>query len=110
MFYVAWWTGRGYSTILIVVASLILLELLTRALNLPDGLWVLGFALLSAAAVNWVIGRKLNRQSLAKVRSHRIRERLIYRARHKFMSFPMETFSVVIAFTGAVMLGVAVVK
>ena len=110
MFYVAWWTGRGYSTILIVVASLILLELLTRALNLPDGLWVLGFALLSAAAVNWVIGRKLNRQSLAKVRSHRIRERLICRARHKFISFPMETFSVVIAFTGAVMLGVAVVK
>lgn len=110
MFYVAWWTGRGYSTILVVVVSLMLFELITRALDLPDGLWVFGSALLGAAAANWVIGRKLNRRSLAKVRSHRLRERLIYRARHKFMSLPMETFSVVIALTGALMLGAAVVR
>jgi hypothetical protein len=110
LFYVAWWTGRGYSTILVVVMSLMLFELITRALGLPDGPWVFGSALLGAAAANWVIGRKLNRRSLAKVRSHRVRKRLIYRARHKFMSLPMETFSVVIALMGALILGAAVVR
>jgi hypothetical protein len=75
---------------LIVVAAAVLFELLRAMLKLPEGLWVFGLALLGAAAANWVIGRKINRKSLAKVRSDRIRERLMYRARHKFMSLPME--------------------
>jgi hypothetical protein len=95
--FVAWWTGRGYNTILIVVAAAVLFELLRAALHLPEGLWVFGVALIGASAANWVVGRKLNRKSLAKVRSHRLRERLMYRARHKFMSLPMETFSVILA-------------
>ena len=108
MVYVAWWTGRGYGTILIVVAAAIALELLRAALNLPEGLWVFGVALLVAAVANWVIGRKFNRKSLAKVRSHRLRERLIYRARHKFMSLPMETFSIVLAGVGVAVLVVEI--
>jgi hypothetical protein len=106
--YVAWWTGRGYSTILIVVAAAVLFELLRAVLKLPEGLWIFGLALLGAAAANWVIGRKLNRKSLAKVRSDRIRERLMYRARHKFMSLPMETFSVIIAVAGVAVLVAAI--
>jgi hypothetical protein len=105
--YVAWWTGRGYSTIVIVVAAMVLFELARAALSLPEGIWVFGAGLLGAAAGNWVIGRKLNRKSLAKVRSHRVRERLVYRARHKFMSLPMETFSVILAAAGVVVLGLA---
>ena len=108
MVFIAWWTGRGYSTILVVVAALVMFELSRKALNLPEGLWVFGAALLGAAAANWVIGRKFNRKSLAKVRSHRVRERLIYRARHKFMSLPMETFSVIIAVAGLAMFVAAI--
>jgi hypothetical protein len=108
--YVAWWTGRGYSTILIVAASMILLQLMRAALGLPDGLWVFGVAMFGAAAANWALGRKLNRKALLKVRSSRIRERLIYRARHKFMSLPMETFSVLIAAVGIVVLATAAIQ
>ena len=104
MIYVAWWTGRGYSTILIVVASMVLFEVARAALNLPEGMWVFGVAMFGAAAANWLIGRKLNRKSRAKVRSNRLRNRLLYRARHKFMSLPMESFSIVIALAGVAVL------
>ena len=100
----AWWTGRGYSTILIVVAAAILFELVRATLNLPDGAWVFGIALIAAAFANWFLGRKFNRKSLAKVRSVGLRQRLIYRARAKFMSVPMETFSLVIAAAGVAVL------
>jgi hypothetical protein len=98
--YVAWWTGKGYLTIWIVVASAIVFEFARAALRLPDGVWVFGLALLAAAAANWAIGRKFNRKSFAKVRSPHLKERLLYRARHKFMSLPMETFSVLLGAAG----------
>lgn len=110
MIYVAWWTGRGYSTILIVLGSMILLELVRAVLGLPDGLWVFGVAMLGAAAANWTLGRELNKKALLKVRSSRLRERLFYRARHKFMSLPMETFSVLIAAVGIGVLVMAVTR
>ena len=105
MLYVAWWTGRGYYTILIVVASMVIFELARAAFSLPDGIWVFGIALFGAAAANWQIGSKLNRKSASKIRSQRLRDRLIYRARHKFMSVPMESFSILIALAGAAVLG-----
>jgi hypothetical protein len=110
MIVIAWRTGRGYTTLLILVASLILFELLVRALALRDGPWVFGSALIGAAAANWVIGRKPNRHSLAKVRSRRVRARTFYRARHRFMSLPMETFSIVLAAAGAALLATAAVR
>jgi hypothetical protein len=109
LIYIVWWTGRGYYTVPILVASMVVFELARAALHLPDGFWVFGFALVGAAAANWVAGRKLNRQSLKKVRTHPVRERLIYRARHKFMSVPMETFSVPMAAAGLAVLAVAAV-
>ena len=110
MVYVAWWTGRGYSTILIVIASMIVFEVARAALNLPDGVWVFGLAMLGAAAVNWFVGQKLNRKSRAKVRSNQLRKKLLYRARHKFMSLPMETFSIIIAAIGVLVLVIAVAQ
>jgi hypothetical protein len=107
LFYVVWWTGRGYYTIPILVASMVVFEIARAVLRLPDGFWVFGFALIGAAAANWFAGRKLNRQSLTKVGTHRVRERLIYRARHKFMSVPMETFSIPMAVAGVAVLIVA---
>lgn len=78
MVYVAWWTGKGYLTIWVVVGSAILFELARAVLRLPDGVWVFGLALLAAAAANWLIGRKFNRKSFAKVRPSRLKERLLY--------------------------------
>jgi len=71
---------------------------------LPDGLWIFGLALIGAAAASWFAGRRLNRQSLKKVRTHRVRERLICRARHKFMSVLMETFSIPMTLAGVAVL------
>ena len=68
-----------------------------------------GLALIGAAIANWFIGRKLNRQSLAKVRTREIRQRLLYRARHKFMSLPMETFSILLAVGGAIIIACSIV-
>jgi hypothetical protein len=105
--YVAWYTGKGYLTIWTVVGSAILFELARAAFNLPEGVWVFGVALLGAAVVNWMIGRKFNAKSLRKVRSHRVKERLLYRARHKFMSLPMETFSLLLGLAGVAVLASA---
>jgi hypothetical protein len=90
-----------------VLGSMIIFQLIRSVLHLPDGIWVFGLALIAAAAANWFAGRNLNRQALRKVRSHRIRERLLYRARHRFMSLPMETFSIPIAAAGIGVLGFA---
>jgi hypothetical protein len=98
--YIAWWTGKGYLTILVVVASAILFEVARAAIRLPDGVWVFGLALLGASAANWLIGRKFNRKSFAKVRSRGLKDRLLYRARHKFMSLPMESFSILLGAAG----------
>lgn len=105
MVYVAWWTGKGYQAILTVIASAIIAELARGVLGLPQGAWIFGIALIGAAIVNWRLGRKANRKSLRKVRSVRLRDRLFYRARHKFMSLPMETFSVLLVVGGVVALG-----
>jgi len=100
LIYIVWWNGRGYFTIPILIASMVLFEVARAALKLPDGFWVFGFALFGAALANWVVGRKLNHNSLKNVRTHRVRERLLYRARHKFMSLPMETFSILMVVAG----------
>ena len=109
MVYVAWWSGNGYQTIWIVVASAILFEFARAALKLPDRVWVFGLALIGAAVANWFIGRKANRKSLSKVRSRRMKERLLYRARHRFMSLPMETFSVLLGAAGVVIIVTALI-
>ena len=109
MLYVAWRTGKGYRTIGIVVASTILFEFVRAAIKLPDGVWVFGLALISAAVANWFIGRKLNRKSLAKVKTREVRQRLLYRAPHKFMSLPMKTFSILLAVGGAAIIACSMV-
>jgi hypothetical protein len=110
LIFITWWTGRGYYTLPILVASMVVFELARAAFHLPDGFWVFGFALIGASPANWFAGRKLNRQSLKKVRTRRVRERLFYRAQHKFVSVPMETFSVPMEIAGvAVLVAAAIV-
>jgi len=82
-------------------------EVIRASLGLPDGFWVFGAALIGAAGANWFVGRSLNRKSFQKVKTLLIRQRLLYRARHKFMSLPMETFSILMATGGVAVLAAA---
>jgi hypothetical protein len=83
--------------------------LLWTLLDLSNGPWMFGLGLIVAAAVNWRVGRQCNQKSLAKVRSYRLRDRLFYRARNRFMSLPMETFSPILGIAGLTIIAVSVV-
>ena len=91
--FVVWWTGKGYQT-LIVLATLTLFGALLLPLpDYLDGKLYWSAALLTAAVANWFAGTKANRVRRSKVRGTRLRDRLFYKAHHRFMSLPMETFS-----------------
>ncbi|HMJ05011.1 MAG TPA: hypothetical protein VK474_02025 [Chthoniobacterales bacterium] len=102
--FIFWWSGRGYLTFLIVLSALAAFGLVQRASGAADGPWIWGSALLVAAAVNWHFGRKVNRKKLLALKPGGARDQLFYRARHRFMSLPMETFSLVIAVVGLTLL------
>jgi hypothetical protein len=93
-----WWSGRGYLTVLIILATLsvagLLYPLLGRTIGGSPLYW--GFALLAAAVLNWHFGSRLNRKKIAVVKAKTVKDRLLYRARHTFMTVPMETFSLAI--------------
>ncbi len=95
--FVVWYTGKGYQTLLIVLCTLAVFG--ASLMLLPasfDGAWYWAVALFAAAAVNWIVGTRANHVRRSKIRSGRLRKRLFYRAHHRFMSVPMETFSVFI--------------
>jgi hypothetical protein len=100
--FVFWWTGKGYLTPVIMVVTLIVFAVILKIGGswLPDRDAFWGTALLVSAAANWIVGRRMNARKLAAVRSSRLEDRLFYRARNKFMSMPLETFSIVIAVFG----------
>lgn len=102
--YIVWWSGRGYLTILIVLGTLAAFGLVERASSIADGSWFWSAALLLAAGINWHFGSKINRKKRAALRPAGARDRLFYRGRHRFMSVPMESFSLVIAACGFVVL------
>lgn len=98
--YFFWWSGRGYLTILIVLGTLSAFGVLQMTSGVSDGPWLWGSALLVAALANWQLGSKVNRKKLIALKPQGARDRLLYRARHSFMSLPMETFSLVVAGIG----------
>jgi hypothetical protein len=93
-----WWTGKGYVTALIAFGTLCLAGVIFQGLapELNDGPWPWSLALVIAAAINWNVGRRHNAKSRAKALATAKANKFLYRARHKFMSLPMETFSVVL--------------
>jgi hypothetical protein len=93
--YVFWWSGRGYYTVIVVLGVLTAFGLLA-AVGIPDGPLFWAVALLAAAALNWHFGSKINRKKLAALKPRSVKSRLFYRAHHRFMSVPMETFSLVL--------------
>jgi hypothetical protein len=99
---VFWWQGKGYLTIVIWMITMILFGL-ALALGKPflsDGPWYWGLAFIVAALVNWHKGSGWNARKLAKVQPKTVKGRLFYKAPHRFMSLPMETFSIAIALAG----------
>lgn len=99
---VFWWQNKGYQTLVIVLLTLCAFGLSQAVLRayIPDRPWVWGLALIVAAAINWRKGTELNERSLNKAKPGTIGRRLFYKASHRFMSMPMETFSIVLAAAG----------
>lgn len=92
---VFWWTGKGFLTILIVVATIICVGLACDALHIPSYnsmFWAAVFAI--AAPINWLVGRRLNAKRRKTFGLLSFSRQLTYRARHRFLSLPMETSSV----------------
>jgi hypothetical protein len=69
---------------------------------LKEGPIYWGFAAIASAALDWVVGRKVNAKAIASVRSIQFRHKLIYRARHKFMSLPLEIWAAPLALCGLI--------
>ena len=108
---VFWWTGKGYLTAVIVLAVFsafgIAIPIGSPFLKETPAYW--GAAGIVAAAIVWLVGRKVNAKAIASVRSIQFRHKLIYRARHRFMSLPLEIWSVPLAIGGVatILYGVA---
>jgi len=100
--FVFWWQGRGFLTLLIVVAVAIVIGVIADAAHLPS--WTPLFwagVLLGAAPVNWLIGTRLNAKRRGYAPPATLMRRFLYRAPHKFMSLPMESWSIVMAIVAA---------
>jgi hypothetical protein len=108
--FIVWWTGRGYLGFVVVLATMIVAGVLLAAVGprLPDGPTFWGPVLVVAAAVNWTVGSRINQKTLAKVRPTTVRQRLLYRARNRLMSLPMESVSIPLAVVGVGMFIMAV--
>ena len=100
--FVFWWQGRGYQTILIWLLTLFAFGIVASIGKsfIPDRPWYWGLAFLASAAINWRVGSRLNARGIAKRKSQTLRSRLFYRSAHRFMSLPMETFSIILAAAG----------
>ena len=101
--FVFWWTGRGFLVPLILGAAAVAAGIVANLVHLPsDTSWFAAIVFLLAAPINWIVGRRQNERRRKSLGLLSWRGQLIYKARHKFMSLPMETWSVAL-------LGVALV-
>jgi hypothetical protein len=100
--FIAWWTGKGYATIIIVLLTLTAFGIILQAGApiLQDQSWYWGIGFLAAAIINWMAGTRWNKRRIERTAPKSLRERLWYPAMNRFMSMPMETFSVVIVVLG----------
>jgi hypothetical protein len=54
-----------------------------------------------AAPINWEVGRRMNAKRRGFAPPATLVRRFLYRARHKFMSLPMESWSIVMVIVAA---------
>lgn len=112
MLYVFWWTGKGYRLPLIVLGCCMIAGFIGQAISpaLVDGLPFWGGVLIAAAIPVWLYGRRLNAKAIKALRSPRMQDHLLYRARHKFFSLPFETNALLLVCAGAIMILVGVTR
>lgn len=93
---VFWWTGRGFLSLLFLIGVVGLFGATVTAIGGSEAFeawpWLWGVAMGLAAVTNWIGGARLNRSPLNPLRGS-LKDRLTYRARHRFLSFPMEVWS-----------------
>lgn len=101
---VFWWQGKGYWTLLLLFLVGMVATVLLQVIHVgTDGPWFAAAILAIAAAWNWSVGSRWNAAARRRPISG-LWQRLSYRgAEHRFMSFPMESFSVVMA-VGSILL------
>ena len=104
--YLFWWTGKGYFTPVILVATLLVFSLILKVANplFADTQSFWGASIIVAGIVNWFVGRRQNSKKISAVRSTKLKDRLLYRARHKFMSLPFETWAIPLVAFGIYMI------
>ncbi len=104
---VFWWTGKGFLTLLFVIGVFgafgAIVTFTAGDQTLAKFPWLNGVALLIAGIVNWLGGRRLNRRPLSPLRWDP-NNRILYRARHRFLSVSMELWSVPIMLVGLVII------
>lgn len=100
--YVFWWTGKGYLVPVTLIGVLALFGLILQAgqPQIPDVPWFWGLAAIAASVLNWLMGCRINARKRTAIKSSHLKDQLLYPARHKFMCFPNETWSVAFAIIG----------
>jgi hypothetical protein len=99
---VFWWTGKGYLTVVIVLAvfSAFGLAVPVGSPFLKESPTYWGAAGVVAGVIVWLVGRRVNAKAVASVRSIHFRHKLFYKARHRFMSMPLELWAIPLVIGG----------
>jgi hypothetical protein len=103
------WSGLGYLVLPIVVLTPVPIAMLAEFLLTHSGHDALASAamaigVLASAALNWVIGRRLNGKTPPYLLTREPHAIVVHYRRHKFLWLPMQYWSVPVAAVGLVML------
>jgi len=100
---VVWWTGRGFLTAVILLLTLCAFGVVVQAIAAAqlDHPWFWGLAFIIAGCINWPVGTNMNRRR-GRVPPQTLRERLTYRPRNRFLSLPMEIWSIPMIIGGVI--------
>ncbi|KQN03852.1 hypothetical protein [Sphingomonas sp. Leaf25] len=101
------WSGWGALTIVIVAAVTIVVgaigQLLLTAIGYPDWAFVaVSIGLFSAAAVNWIVGRRMNAAPPRELVDPATGERVVLTRTHRLFWIRMEYWSFLVALLGFV--------
>jgi hypothetical protein len=95
---VFWWTGRGYFALLTLIGVYGLFgTIATYGLGetfLDRNAWMWGICMLPAAFATWLVGCRINRKTRSLPQNQTLMRRFLYKARHRFMGLPMESWSI----------------
>jgi hypothetical protein len=101
------WSGWGFLVVPIVLGTAVvvggLVQWLLQMAGRPDLAFIaFSIGLFAAAAVNWVVGRRLNGQPPRELLDPKTGERVLLRRRHHLFWIPMQYWSVLVALAALV--------